>query len=418
MENVSDAYYDGSKRFDYSAKYSSQSEVQITLIKKDGTDISVKDFRSCAKWLTGARTNTWLDMCVGDKVIYSFLGKFLNLEQYKFDARTTGIRLTFSSISPWAYSAPQNVDGYIKQSVNKITNGIVLKFKDGVTYFSEVGSVLYIDDYGNYMDVAYNDNILAMSSDSEYISLYYKDETLYIADSFEYEKFGFSNGVLSAHSVDKNSYFLTNDDGVVFLDDTYQTIIDNQSDDLYTYIYLDICYQNEQGNSVYIKNVTLEEESKITDLTDNEYITISANQFITSSIPYKIFGNSFNFVWPRLQPGKNNFIVSCGGNGRITFTYRYPMKIGDCVMDIDANGNGIICDSYLDGENEVFAGTVAWDKITGKPTTLKGYGITDAYTIDEVDYIIDNIEVGDGIAGGGTKIDEEELNKMLDDILG
>ena len=79
MENISDNYYDGTKRFDYSSKYTSQSEVQITLIKKDGTDMSVKDFRSCAKWLTGARTNSWLDMCVGDTIIYSFLGKFLNV---------------------------------------------------------------------------------------------------------------------------------------------------------------------------------------------------------------------------------------------------------------------------------------------------------------------------------------------------
>ena len=32
--------------------------------------------------------------------------------------------------------------------------------------------------------------------------------------------------------------------------------------------------------------------------------------------------------------------------------------------------------------------TIYWDDITGKPTTIEGYGITDAYTIDQVDEII------------------------------
>lgn len=38
------------------------------------------------------------------------------------------------------------------------------------------------------------------------------------------------------------------------------------------------------------------------------------------------------------------------------------------------------------------AGSNAWEDITGTPTTLAGYGITDAYTKEEIDAMIGNIE--------------------------
>jgi hypothetical protein len=53
-------------------------------------------------------------------------------------------------------------------------------------------------------------------------------------------------------------------------------------------------------------------------------------------VPNKIFGDTFNFVWPRLVPGVNELVVSTNGNGYLDLSYRYPIKIGDCTMDIDA----------------------------------------------------------------------------------
>ena len=125
MENISDEYFDGTKRFDYGSKYSTQAEIQITVIKRDGTDMTVNEFRACATWLTGARVNSWLDMYVGDTIVYSFLGKFTNMEQYKLDARTIGFRLTFSSVSPWAYSQPQYFDCSIYQELYIDENGVL-----------------------------------------------------------------------------------------------------------------------------------------------------------------------------------------------------------------------------------------------------------------------------------------------------
>lgn len=293
-ENVSDDYYDGTKRFDYGAKYVSSAQIAITLMKRDGSDMKLNEFRSYAKWLTGARVNSWLDMYVGENLIYSFLGKFINLEQYKLDARTVGIRLTFSSVSPWAYSSPQ-------------------------VFNCAIGQVITVD----------NNNILSKSDA--------------YASSFGIDK----NGVLCVDSTDHGSHFMITDTGVVYVDTSYRTKIDNQSDDLYSYIYLDIDYFNDDGTEFSIKNVTLDEETVVTGISVNEIVSLSAKQFIISSIPNKIFGDSFNFVWPRLGPGINELVVYGSGKSRAQFTYRYPMKIGDCVIDTDVLGN-LGCDCVGD----------------------------------------------------------------------
>lgn len=290
MENVSDDYYDGTKRFDYNSKYSTQSEIQITLVKKDGSDMKLNEFRSYAKWLTGARVNSWLDMYVGDTIVYSFLGKFINLEQYKLDARTVGLRLTFSSVSPWAYSAEQHFDYTIEQVLYMDADGVLNKK-------AEDSLLLNIDESGSL----YN------------------------------------------NSTYKNNYFTVTDDGVAYIDNSVVIETDNQTDDLYTYINLDINYTNGTGDSVSIKNITLNEETIITGMSEYEEVTLSAKQFIVSSIPNKIFGDDFNFVWPRLAPGVNQFIVDGSAEGQIDFAYRYPMKVGDCVIDTDILGNCLDC---------------------------------------------------------------------------
>lgn len=303
MENISDSYYDGTTRFDYGSKYTSSAEVQITAIKKDGSDMTMKEFRECAQWLTGARVNSWLDMYVGETLVYSFLGKFINFEQYKYDARTIGFRATFSSVSPWAFSAPQNFNCAIGQALRIIKSGTEAIVDKTTTDAAKLGT----------------------------------DDT----------------GVLYVSYPDTGSYFNVSDDGTLYIDTSYSTIIDNRSDDVYTYIYLDIEYHNRNSTEVYIQNKTLNEDTIIRGLDNKEIISLSSKQFIVSySIDsngnkvrntHRIFGDNFNFVWPRLAPGNNKLVVHGSGQGEAKFTYRYPMKIGDCAMDIDINGNGI-CD--------------------------------------------------------------------------
>lgn len=395
MDQVSEDYYDGTKTFLYGMKYNTKATISITLIKADGSDFTIVDNRRVLKWLTGARVASWLDLYQGNSIKYSFLGTMSKPQQYKLDGRVVGISIEFLSLSPWAFSAPQVFNCSISQLLDITDDGVMYKGGD--------------------------------------VSL------------------GIHDGVLSTSNVDQGSYFNITDDGIIYMDNRYRTMIDNQSDDLYTYIYLDIDYTNDNGTYVSIKNNTLEEESLVTDISKNESIQISAKQFIISDIPNKIFGDSFNFVWPRLAPGLNDFIVDGDGRGTAKFTYRYPMKIGDCAMDIDTYGGGTGC---CNGDNIASYDTVRWEDITGIPTSLAGYGITDVYTKDEVysksetynkeevyskdesynkdevytmddvytktevDDKIDDIEISGGTGSGSIRIDEEELNSMLEDILG
>jgi hypothetical protein len=293
--------------------------VQITVIKKDGTDMTVKEFRDYAKWLTGARVDSWLDMYVGNEIAYSFLGKFTNLEQYKYDARTIGFRLTFSSVSPWAFSKPIHWECNIGQSLSVVEENnevIVVKKSNDVNGESNASVDLGIDNNG------------VLRVDSEDIN--------------------------SCFNIDEYNIGTLNYESVAYIDTTFRKIINNESDDLYTYIYLDIEYVNKNSDEIYIENKTLGEETIIKGIDNGEIISISDRQFIVSyrfdSITKKrvrntdkIFGNNFNFVWPRLKPGFNDFSISGSGAGVARFTYRYPMKIGDCDIDIDVNGSGINC---------------------------------------------------------------------------
>jgi hypothetical protein len=409
MEPIQEDYYDGTKVFDYGARYNTTAVINITVIKANGSDFSLADTRSLSRWLTGSRINSWLDVGPSkDDIKYSFLGRVTDLQPRKMDGRTTGFQIVFTSVSPWAFSAPQSFDCTIGQLIDIEDDGVVIKSGEDASAF------------------------------------------------------GIDNGVLCV-SNDVGNYFNITEDGVAYIDNMYRTTIDNKSDDLYTYIYLDIDYQNKNGTYVSIKNMTLQEDATIKNVNPSEEITISAKQFIISNIPNKLFGDDFNFVWPRLQPGQNDFVIDGDGNGSAKFTYRYPMKVGDCAMDISVYGGNNDCGEMASYE------TVKWENIIGAPTSIKGYGITDVYTVDEVDnklqaiddklqdidinvdiewndisnkpttiggygitdaYTVNDVysktEVDDKlddieVSGGGTgsvSINEEELNNMLEDILG
>jgi hypothetical protein len=363
VDVIQEDYYDGTKKYTYGSKYNTTSTISITVIKGNGGDFSLNEVRSHLKWLTGARVDSWLDMYSGDKFQYSFLGRVTDVQQQKLDARTIGLMITFTSISPWAYSAPQSFNCNIWQSIDITSDGAI-----------------------------------------------HKDEQ--DSDGFGLD----NNGVLTVSALDNDAYFNITEDGTVYMDTAYRSIINNQSDDLYTYIYLDIDYQNDNGTYISIKNNSLQEESLISNVSANESIQISAKQFILSSIPNKSFGDDFNFVWPRLQPGANDFVIEGDGGGTAKFTYRYPMKVGDCTMDVSTYGADAICGDCSEIPSY---DTIRWEDITGTPNTIGGYGITDAYTDKEIDDKLKNIDIsgGGGSGSGSATIDEEELNNMLEDIL-
>lgn len=304
MDPIFEENFDGTRDFSYGARYNSKAKINITVIKKDQSDFSMQEFRECAKWLTGARIDSWLDLYMGpnvdkdgkplpENIIYSFLGKITDLQQMKIGGRVIGLQITFSSVAPWAFSVEQDYNCFFGQ-VLVVGNAMY----DGVLYENMLyaglydSSVLYVDDY----------NVLyAGGGRTNYFS--FLDEDMY-------------------------------HDGIIYVDNTTTVRIDNQTDDIYTYINLDTQFVNHDCDFISIKNLTLDEETKIVGMSYKETVILSSEQFISSDIPNKIFGDNFNFVWPRIAPGENVLAITGGGSANVKFTYRYPMKVADGIIDI------------------------------------------------------------------------------------
>ena len=294
--------YNGTKRTLYGTKYNSVANVKITVIKQDGSDFTLGECREAYKWLTGNPEASWMDLYIGDEVKYRLLCTIQDVKPQKMDARTVGLNIYCESLSPWAYSPL-------------------------ITISKTVGTI-----------------------------------------SFD---------------------------------------ITNESDDLYTPVYLKTTYTNASDSYLYIDNVTLKERTVIEGLSINETVTLDGHMMITSDKPNKVFGNSFNFVWPRLKSGVNKFNIV--GNGDLTFEYCYPIKMGDCVQDIN-----IVRDPICDDFNNIQVDTLPWERVSGTPNTLSGYGVSDAYTKSEVDFLIESMDVDDAYTKA--EIDSMLKNFVSDDV--
>lgn len=302
MDQITTNSYDGVKKHFYGNKYNSSAEISITLVKPDGSDFSMLENRQLLRWLTGSRRASWLDLYVGDSLVYSFYGNVTACQQQKLDARVIGIQITFTSIHPWAWSAPQFFNCYVGEKIINIdSDGVMYKTYDEFEYFGMT-----------------DDGVIYNSSNNE-------------------------NFTFSIDNI--------NNEHIVYCDSSINLEIDNQSDDLYSLTNLDIVYQNIDSTSLIIRNPSLEiEETKITGISQGEVINLSAGQFIISkTFPDKIFGDDFNFVWPKLRPGTNSICIDGDGKGYAQFTYRYPIKIGDCAIDIENLGINPICEGDISG---------------------------------------------------------------------
>jgi hypothetical protein len=169
--------------------------------------------------------------------------------------------------------------------------------------------------------------------------------------------------------------------------------INNQSDDLYAYTEMRTIFKNNLGQSLRITNTTISETTTVNNLAANEIITLSENMFITSDKPTRIFGNDFNYMWPKLKSGINDFVIS--GDGTIYFEYIYAMKVADCVGDLNAAS-----DPVCDENGNIILDTLNWNRISDTPTTLYGYGITDAYTKTEINNMFANFSGGSCVGSG------------------
>lgn len=105
-ESVYTDSYNGTKRYDYGAKYTSTTILYITMLKNNYADFSRRDLREVLDWLTSLKKVSWLDLYNDDtgEFAYSFLGRVINVRLQKLDSRIVGVNVEFESVSPWAYS--------------------------------------------------------------------------------------------------------------------------------------------------------------------------------------------------------------------------------------------------------------------------------------------------------------------------
>ena len=283
----------GTKRFDYGAKYKDVAVIRISVMKPDGENFSVSDVRDFLRWVSGSRNITCLDLSdivqneetATEVIKFTFVGRVTAVYQQKMDSRTVGFTIEHTSISPYAYSPIQNINCSFNQ-------------------------VLNIDD----------DNIL-----------YNTDGTT----------LSYDNGIVTNY----NRTFDMAKNGSAYIGNSTYIRIKNETDDLSDYVYMDVVVDSNTSDSIAIKNRTLYEQSnhkdgltEIDNMHKNETLTLSSGQFITSSSG-RTLGNDFNFVWPKLIPGDNDFVVDGAGDGSVRFAYRYPVKIGDCAIDFDVANN-------------------------------------------------------------------------------
>lgn len=311
---------DGTKRHDYGAKFNSVAVPKITVIKADGTDFTVSEVRNFLKWTTGSRKNSYLELCEWDErenkwtSKFRFLGRTTMAYQQKLDARTVGLIIEFTTVSPFAYSPIQRIERTI----------------DGTT------------------DIT----------------------------------------------------------------------IEHSTDDIDTLINLDVSFKNSVSNgSLVIYNERLNEETKINNIASNEIVTLSSNGFIKSDKETRVFGNDFNYVFPRYGDGANMLTVT--GHGTITIEYIYYIKIGDCTIDVDVSYSGIGCECSGSTPEEGGGGSggsivieeISWENIINKPNI---------YTQDEVDAKLleyRQITTEHELRIEKTEINEQELESMLVEIL-
>ena len=115
MEPIYSDSANGTVRRDYGARFNNVATPRITVMKSDGSDFTVDEVRKFLKWTTGSRKNSYLELCEWDEIAnvwapkFRFLGRTTMAYQQKLDARTVGLIIEFTTVSPFAFSPVQTI---------------------------------------------------------------------------------------------------------------------------------------------------------------------------------------------------------------------------------------------------------------------------------------------------------------------
>lgn len=269
--------YRGVKRTLYGTKYNSVALLDITVMHIDKSEFTIEQTRAINRWLTGSRQYTWMDLYVEEEIKYRMHCYVKDVRPYKMDSRIIGLIISIESSSPWCYSALQTkqitilgqANFEIECETDDIYNYVPLKIT-----FQKDPAIAPIT-YGRDGFVVFSPNALVYNEKTmEFDAI---DESVGDADS---------DGYLSA----------------------------------------------EYSSALQIVNKTINNETTIVkNLLESETIIMDENLIIQSDRPQRTFGDNFNYIWPRMKYGTNEFEIF--GYGNLILEYVYPIKAVGCVKN-------------------------------------------------------------------------------------
>ena len=152
--------------------------------------------------------------------------------------------------------------------------------------------------------------------------------------------------------------------------------IDNDTDDVYNPLYPSVIFNNRQSVDaenpdkimLSLQNKTMKNETTFKNLQTNEVITIDSNFVVYSDNTARIFNDDFNFDFPILAPGTNDF--NAVGDGELIIRFRYPMKLADGLLNAyDIAGDAIV---YVEESTMYLKGDLTRNPPAGTSVNVNG----------------------------------------------
>ena len=161
--------------------------------------------------------------------------------------------------------------------------------------------------------------------------------------------------------------------------------IDNDTDDIYNPLYPSIVFKNKQGSTedkvmLSLQNNTMANETIFKNLQTNETVTIDTNFAVYSDNTARIFNDDFNYSFPILAPGTNDF--NAVGDGELLIRFRYPMKMVDGLMSAYDIYGGLVV--FVEETTMFLKGDLTRNPPNGVSVTVNGSKLTIRGTLKSI----------------------------------
>lgn len=179
-----------------------------------------------------------------------------------------------------------------------------------------------------------------------------------------------------AYSPIKEARFTVTQEGTDF-------IIDCDSDDEYNVLHPTVEFTNTQAKDeanpdkimLSLYNETMNNETTFKNLSTGETVTINSSLAVYSNNTARIFNDDYNFEFPILSCGSNNFKAI--GEGELVIRFRYPMKLADGLLDARQLNNSPVV--YVEETTVFIKGDLTQNppnntsiKVNGTTLTIRG----------------------------------------------